>query len=203
MANFQDKLNNLKLSDILSNAEKLEKRPQNEQQLTSYDSMLKFAQRCMKNFDEITLIGLAHMAYGWMPTMIKRIKKDDLDLKMWKRKIQRGEIDSSFLKQMMDLTNNSIVGTSKLLHFLNPDVYPIFDSKVYKSIAGQGKHNISKDVENYMRYCERLRCLVSGEKSKISQIRKILIDNDYIPKVCSDIRVLEVCLYASIKKEKK
>ncbi len=198
MRKFSDKLSKLTTVTLLDKAKNLKRRDEKEQQLTSYSFMLKFAQRVKKDLDKIALIGLAHMAYGWMPTMIRHIRSD-FNLAVWKKKIEKGSLEKDFLEEVMALTNDSIVGTSKLLHFLNPEMYPIYDSKVYTSITNGDKHNLSKDIDNFVKYSERLRDFAKYNKSDIAIIRKILVEKDYIPQDSSDIRVLEACLYASAK----
>lgn len=198
MNKFSDTLANLTTEILLARANNLKQRDEKEQQLTSYSFMLEFAQRNKKKLDKVAIIGLAHMAYGWMPTMIRHIRSN-FNLADWKKKIEKGSLEKSFLEEVMALTNDSIVGTSKLLHFLNPEMYPIYDSKVYKSVTNGDKHNLSKDIDNFVEYSERLRDLAKCNKSDIAIIRKNLVEKDYIPQSSSDIRVLEACLYASAK----
>jgi len=76
-------------------------------------------------------------AYSWMPTIPNiDIQKSELndDLEFWKTLnfLQNGfEIDrKTFLEKLVPNINNSIVGTSKVLHFIAPDYIPILDSKV-------------------------------------------------------------------------
>ncbi len=197
MDNFISELNKVDIDFFKKIAKNLKKRQDDEQQLTSYEDMLNFAQRNLINLDKIALVGLAHMAYGWMPTMIKHTVLAS-DFSGWKLKIKNGSLEKSFLKEIMKLTNESIVGASKLLHFLNPNDYPIYDSKVYSSIVNHDcKVNLSKDVENYVKYAEKLRNLVKNtNQNDILDIQKKLFDKKYIPQKCTPIRVLEVCLYA-------
>lgn len=200
MTEFMSKTECLTLEFFADLAHKLKAQSQTNQLLTTYGPMLEFAERNKTKIDETTLIGLAHMAYGWMPTMIQNISiKDFSD---WECSITTGSLDKMFLMNVMSLTNDSIVGASKLLHFLNPDLYPIYDSRVYKTILGKEKHNYSKDVENYICYARKLRLLVKAPKgdSTILKIEKELEKKKFIPSKCSKIRILEVCLYASASK---
>ena len=200
MTEFIVKVESLSIDFFNDLANKLDALPTNNQLLTTYGPMLELAKRNKAEFDETTLIGLAHMVYGWMPTMIQNITiKDFFD---WENLIHAGSLDSDFLKKVMNLTNDSIVGASKLLHFLNPEMYPIYDSRVYKTISGKEKHNLSKDVENYICYTRKLRLLAKESKVNptFSKIEKELVRKNYIPSKCSRIRILEVCLYASADK---
>lgn len=199
MTMFIDELSKMEIDDFSERAKNLSQRSENEQQLTSYEDMLKFAQRnFVDNFDKTAVVGLAHMAYGWMPTMIRRTKLSE-NFKEWKKNIENGCLGKGFLEKVMELTNDSIVGASKLLHFLNPHDYPIYDSKVYGAVIKNGKHNLSKDVDNYISYVKILQALAKNPKNQsvILNIQNILINKGYLLKECSAIRVLEVCLYAS------
>ena len=71
-------------------------------------------------------------AYSWMPTIPNiDIQKSELndDLEFWKmlNRLENGlKIDrKSFLVKLVPNINNSIVGTSKVLHFIAPDYVPI------------------------------------------------------------------------------
>lgn len=76
-------------------------------------------------------------AYSWMPTIpninIQQSKLND-DLEFWKNlnRLRNGsEMDrKAFLEKLVPNINNSVVGTSKVLHFIAPDYVPILDSKV-------------------------------------------------------------------------
>lgn len=200
--NFSSKMEELSVETLLEKSESLKKRPEDEQQLTSYDDMLEFTARNKKNLNRVTLVGLAHMVYGWMPTMIRHTSFKD-DAKDWNECIKRGCLEEAFVERVSRLTNNSVVGASKLLHFLNPQKYPIFDSKVYNSIVddkGSGK-DISKKIRDYICYAKKIRDLVndSREKSKIEKIKNNLIEKGYLQKGSdpSPIRVLELVLYVS------
>ena len=50
------------------------------------------------------------------------------------------------LEKLKRMTNNSVVGMSKVLHFVNPEVFPIYDSNI-----GSLSKNFS-DVKNYVKY---------------------------------------------------
>jgi len=45
--------------------------------------------------------------------------------------------------------NNSLVGASKLLHFINPEQYAIWDSKIFKYVTG-------RSMATMLPPCERL-----------------------------------------------
>ena len=57
--------------------------------------------------------------------------------------------------------NNSMVGLSKLLHFINPEIYAIWDSKVFKYITcKKSSYGIDKP-NSYLDYLEALKALMN------------------------------------------
>ncbi len=103
-----------------------------------YEKVLYF-----KISDENDVIRLAMMAYGWMPTMNKgRMIISEIDLTSIKDlliKIQNTtepetafklvfEEGKSTIDEFRKITNNSVVGLSKTLHILNPNIFPIVEN---------------------------------------------------------------------------
>ena len=90
---------------------------------------------------------LAHAVYGWMPTMLTinpNGKGEDAfyqNAKGIAQKLQNGSFNWGNIQQQPEdfrenlarlscFLNNSYVGVSKFLHFLYPDQYAIFDSRI-------------------------------------------------------------------------
>ena len=131
------------------------------------------------------LVRGAHMVYGWMPTvldvypdqhgfslsagaeLLNKVKKDCA-------------INDDNLKKLKGLINNSLVGTSKLLHFVSPDHFGIWDSKIYAFVFEEKgwNHRVNK-IPNYREYMQRVRDIIdrSGFRSfHESAIRKVGYD---------------------------
>lgn len=107
---------------------------------------LKYSQEIEKlNRDDLML--LIAFAYSWMPTIPKVSYSLNIDERLNKavlfiNKIKSWDIDikklDSYLEEFENLktfTNNSYVGMSKVLHFINPKLFCIYDSRVLKKIA--------------------------------------------------------------------
>jgi len=83
-----------------------------------------------------------HFTYGWMPTVFN-FEKDNTKNTVLAilNQAKAGTIptlqEMEILKKYL---NNSLVGTSKLLHFINPDKFAIWDSKVYKYLYQQSPY---------------------------------------------------------------
>lgn len=109
----------------------------------------------------------ANFTYGWMPTILKHKINNKTDpmsylqntiglLNDAKNGRQLVKADFEYIKPVI---NNSIVGTSKLLHFINPSLYPIWDSKICSFFTGKKTPSYANNVDRYLAYkciCEKL-----------------------------------------------
>lgn len=103
----------------------------------SYNEFIKY-------FDEINseiklhhLIISSHFVYGWMPTILKFKNTNIKEVLIYLNKARSNHLLSE--KELLEIkacVNNSMVGTSKLLHFINPQIYAIWDSRVLRYING-------------------------------------------------------------------
>ncbi|KPQ01685.1 hypothetical protein [Marinobacter sp. HL-58] len=103
--------------------------------LLSYRDLLEHFEGINHLTSKDLVVG-AHMVYGWMPTIVHLNKKDsdpDETLHIL-QSIKNGNTDLSedHLITIKHYINNSVVGASKLLHFIRPDQYPIWDSKIFE-----------------------------------------------------------------------
>jgi len=105
------------------------------------------------------------MVYGWMPT-IPFSKSDFLPIdtkyikilnKAFKHK-KNVIFSLEELSQLTKYTNNSIVGLSKMLHFMNPKVYPIWDSNIARVFNIKTIHQMKK-LSNYLIYVESMHSI--------------------------------------------
>jgi len=135
------------------------------------------------------LIGGSSIIYSWMPTILHFSKDSDKNEKKVNTHLEKciealkfikKEIAGDFVKllnnpafytkdkechinTLTSFINNSIVGTSKFLHFSFPDHFPIWDSRVEKATRFDVKNPTSplnksnhrtKKVDNYIAYCK-------------------------------------------------
>ena len=143
-----------------------------------YIYLLEFVNNIQKN--NITdLIGLIHMCYGWMPTMYKKsnislYSNKELINDLWQN-VKEGSLDEKYLKTLKTISNNSIKGSSKLLHFCNPEMYAIYDTRVFNSIVGRKQSDTTvNNIDYFIYYIKTLREW-SKDKDFISKIKNILI----------------------------
>ena len=144
-----------------------------------YDSYNLSHGHIVKNFEKLNrqdtdtetwLISGASSAYGWMPRAIRlhtchidkaicsleEIKKHKEDLKKGLSGQDCNRVINEITPLIVPLKNfidNSIVGTSKFLHFSFPDAFPILDSLVKKALnCGHISKKDNKDVMHYVAY---------------------------------------------------
>jgi hypothetical protein len=130
----------------------------------SYPEFLKY----FKNLDEITkhnlVIGI-NFVYGWMPTIFD-FRSDNFDeaIKILNKAKNGTElITEDDLKLLKGLFNNSLVGSTKLLHFINPDKYAIWDSRVYRYLTNNNNYNQIENCNNYLDYLTFCQELINQE----------------------------------------
>ena len=107
----------------------------------------------------------AHMVYGWMPTvltLIPSMPKCDfsVEVEVLERAREGGQLSPIDFRILAEAVNKSIIGASKLLHFVNPDRYAIWDTKVYAFLI-HGKvaepvvrpaHSTVNSIERFIQY---------------------------------------------------
>jgi len=191
---FEEALNELSLLSIYNMAQGLQNNEKIEMDLNVYEALLSHVSDCLLNVNNSTIIALSHMVYGWMPTMLKKTNTN-IDAANFILRIQNSELSEDLVNSVKSITNNSVVGASKLLHFINPNSYAIFDSRVYRSIAN-GLTTDANNCNKYIAYNNKLHNLIeTNENNLVEQIRRILIDKNYIRNNYSNYRAIEICLY--------
>lgn len=112
----------------------------------------------------------AHMAYGWMPTVLELYPKalnNDFQkgAKLLSKAKSTGVLADDEFAQLASLINNSLVGASKLLHFVSPDHFPIWDSKIYAFVFNEKPHNYRvSQVSKYRKYIWMLEQLRKDQR---------------------------------------
>ncbi len=108
------------------------------------------------------------LVYSWMPTVL-RIHDEENDIDRFheilkKVKTEKWE-DESLSRDDFELVksviNNSIIGGSKLLHFINPEKYPIWDKWVSLYLFGTNRGN---SIPSYIKYRNWILKIVNEDK---------------------------------------
>ncbi len=131
----------------------------------SYREFIAFFQaRPVLSTHDIT-IG-AYMSYGWMPRALTTFDVNNLNaLVAIINRAKLGQFPSEDEIALLSRTiNHSLVGPSKLLHFVNPANFAIWDSRVFRFIERrEPTQNEMISVRNYLDYHHNLRSLVADE----------------------------------------
>ncbi|MFD0915009.1 hypothetical protein ACFQ14_01155 [Pseudahrensia aquimaris] len=121
-----------------------------ENYLAAYPALVALANcQSMNAAHHQTVLLLA--TYGWMPT----VPKSMVDVLFAERVRAMQSLDEAmtFIDDLSSgLINNSWVGSSKVLHFLKPELFPIWDSRVAKAIGLSGNSHCMSSKPRYMDY---------------------------------------------------
>ena len=196
----------------LSNDEGVTSRMKADPYSVAYGSLLPHFDKLSAVTWDDAVVGL-HIVYGWMPT-IPRLA----GIMQWDQKRKtllaatltgaitgKGPTDAE-LGGLMAFSNNSMIGASKILHFLNPSRLPIWDSRVAKSFFNRPKvydQQVNK-VEKWKSYQATLIGWLSDQRvtSRCSELKRLA---GHLAGV-TDLRLVELVLFhktASKRKAKK
>ena len=151
----------------------------------SYPHFLEYFENLTPITKHNLIIGI-NFVYGWMPTILtfKGNKNFEEAVGILNKAKLEGNITTKNLNILKALFNNSLVGTSKLLHFINPNKFAIWDSGVYRYLTGK-EYKKAGEVESYMAFLELIRNLTGQEwfkevdkMSKFRAAELIMFTND-------------------------
>ncbi len=118
--------------------------------------------------DPITLndfVTLCHIIYGWMPRILRlKLNNEQKILEIVNKAKTENILTESEINSLVGVINRSLVGTSKLLHFINPNIYPIIDSKIFEFLTGKKVNKYSLKAEYYLDYQKKIYSVIKNEK---------------------------------------
>ncbi|WP_332733840.1 hypothetical protein [Flavihumibacter sp.] len=164
----------------------------------SYREFIKYFKNAGKLNEHHIIIG-AHMVYGWMPRSLNLDISNKVVLLKILNKARTSEIiNEEELTVVKKSINNSLVGSSKLLHFINPQQYAIWDSHIYR-IYTKNKSNYGiQSVKLYLGYNKWLHSLVD-KKETLELFKNVKEKLGYS---VSKLRALELVLFELGRKRK-
>lgn len=136
---------------------------QNDSYIESYPEFLQYF-TTLERIEKHHLIISAHFVYGWMPTIVHLNLEETDQILLLLNHVKSGtrlkEYEINMLKSFI---NNSLVGLSKLLHFINPAEYAIWDSRIFRYLTHKkSQYGIDK-AENYLGYLTKMKELSNHE----------------------------------------
>ena len=126
----------------------------------SYPEFLKYFSDIKTITRHNLTIGI-NFTYGWMPTIFDfRSNNFDEALDILNKAKTGRKPTADNLVLLKNLFNNSLVGTTKLLHFINPVNFAIWDSRVYRYLTNKEPHDYRigncNTYLDYLAFCEYL-----------------------------------------------
>jgi hypothetical protein len=160
--------------------------------IDSYPIFLKYFNDLDNISKENIIVGI-NFTYGWMPTIFKFGQEEiEKSISILNAVKEGNTISIENLQILKRIFHNSLVGTSKLLHFISPKNYAIWDSRVYRYLMGQEPYNYR--VENidlyldYLHFCNE----ISSEKKYPSVHNAIETKVGYS---LTNMRAIELVMY--------
>ncbi len=163
--------------------------------IRSYPHILASLASCQVLTERDFVCG-AHMVYGWMPTILEIHVTESLSVldgvSLLNKARTQGQLSCSEIQQLAQLVNRSVVGASKLLHFVNPEAFAIWDSRIYRFIYEQAPHqNRVNNAAAYERYLMLLQQLRQDERFPVFHASI----NQKMGYPVSALRALEVVMF--------
>lgn len=190
-------MKNLNFETILKDAEKFTL-TENDSYIKTYPEFLKYFENIeVGEINEHHLVIASHFVYGWMPTIIQlRFEKKEEVLKLLNA-VKSGHIlNEKELEILKTAINNSLVGLSKLLHFINPKDYAIWDSRIFRYLT---EKKSDYGIGNPKLYVEYLNGLKSISKHKNYHKLHELITRNFEYEIYS-MRAIEITMFETDRK---
>jgi len=199
--------------------------PSSESYINSYPAFLEYFRKIGEIMSEEQLFISSHFIYGWMPTILTlhttiideekgeiNILNDVLRI-LDKARREEETLNVIELNTLKRCINNSMVGVSKMLHFTNPNKYPIWDSKVFRYATKTGRVLLyvtekasTYGIDNpelYLQYMNRLKAISTSGYNEIESVFKDKIKDHKLSDKLNDLspyRVMEMIMFESVKK---
>ena len=191
-------LKNLAFENILSESSKFIKPPE-DSYIKTYPEFIQF----FKNINSISkhnLVISSHFVYGWMPTIIELKFQNIKEVLKSLNKAKNGAILTiAELELLKNSINNSLVGLSKLLHFINPIDYAIWDSRIYRYTTDKKSSYGIGNTQLYLNYLSKLNEIESHVD--FDEIKKnVSVHFDY---EITSKRVIELLMFEADKRDNK
>lgn len=129
----------------------------NDSYISTYPEFLNYFKK-ISDIERHHLVISSHFVYGWMPTIINLNMTNADQVILLLNAAKSGHLlNEQELETIKKCVNNSMVGASKLLHFINPENYAIWDSRIFRYATGKkSQYGINKP-KAYVDYLEKLK----------------------------------------------
>jgi hypothetical protein len=164
----------------------------------SYFAFLQYF-RDLPLIDRHHVIISANFTYGWMPTMLTFRSTQFEQAATILNHVKHGtEIHDNDLVFLVYMINNSLVGVSKLLHFIAPNRYAIWDSRVARYLYPNLSYYLLQQPATYHTYLQTCYDLI--EQPEFQPVYYSI--NQKMGQPVSPLRAVEVVMYTGGAKQK-
>lgn len=164
----------------------------------SHRALVKLASQIEDDQSEDGLHALACASYGWMPTILKHFEPEKFNCPNPIASIRGAKTVNSartFLEAIDEIApiNRSWVGTSKLLHFLSSESFPIWDSRVARRNFKLNHSYQINTKQAYLRYFDFVHSELAKTYSWLESVAEAIeAHHAYSP---SRVRCIELMLF--------
>jgi hypothetical protein len=178
------------VEQIIRDEEKVRFQP-DDSYLQSYPEFVAY----FAGLEEIArhnLIIAANFVYGWMPRTLRFRSQDFEPAVAIVNAVKRSSmISEQELLVLRNLIDNSMVAVSKLLHFVRPDLYVIWDRRVYAYVNGKYSQWQIQKPHNYMAFLDN--CHEIAHDRRFTPVHASM--NRKVGYEVSALRALELVMY--------
>ena len=163
----------------------------------SHRALIKLASQVEDDPLNDGLLSFSCAVYGWMPTILKNWDFKDFNVDQpiaIVRHLSTVEAARKFLSQIDPVSpiNKSWIGLSKLLHFLNPELFPIWDSRIAKHFGLNWPSQFNRQ-DIYISYFDFVHETLAQEPRNVAAVAQYIEnEHSYRP---SNVRCLELLLF--------
>ncbi len=191
------KLKNLNFETILNDAKKFTL-TENDSYIQTYPEFLEYFKNIKDGgINKHHLIIASHFVYGWMPTIIQlKIENLGETLKLLNAVKSGHLLNEEELEILKKVINNSMVGLSKLLHFINPKDYAIWDSRIFRYLTEKKSDYGISNTKLYIQYLNGLKSIENHKD--YNQLHNLIAQNfeyDIFP-----MRAIEITMFEADRK---
>ena len=188
----RNKLKNLNFERILKDAKKFTL-TENDSYIQTYPEFLNYFEKINAGeINEHNLIIASHFVYGWMPTIIHLdLEFKDKVVSLLNAVKSRHILSVCELKILKKTINNSLVGLSKLLHFINPRDYAILDSRIFRYLTEKKSSDGIGKPQLYLEYLNGIKTISKNKDyGELHELISRNFDYEIYP-----TRVIEITMF--------
>jgi hypothetical protein len=166
----------------------------NQGHLRSYREFVRHAQ-ALRPIDDGAVVLVAGLVYSWMPRSIRLGSVTDIaaaatTLESARRK---GGLTPGAFEGLSTTFGGSPVAASMALHFFHPELYPIWDNRVWRALEWHSSEVRASAGARYLRYLELVG--EAASQAEFTPVHRQVEDTIGYP--VSRIRALELLLSTS------